>query len=95
MSNYTTNQFDSPKIIGAILYIIGSFVIPVFGILLSIILLRKAKAKKFPSWVKGIVIIAIIYQIVLIILAVLGGVFFVSLQDNVEITTEVQSILIE
>lgn len=95
MSDNTTNQFDSLKIIGSILYIIGSFVIPVFGILLSIILLKKAKNKEFPSWVKGVAIIAIIYQIVLIVLAILGGVFFVSLQDNVEITTEVQSVLME
>lgn len=34
-------------------------------------------------------IIAIIYQIVLITLAILGGVFFVSLENNSEAITEV------
>lgn len=89
MSNYKANKLDNSKIIGSIVYSIFSFIIPVFGIVFSIILLKKAKTNEFPSWVKYIAIISIIYQMVLVISAILGGLSFISLQHKVDIITEV------
>lgn len=84
---------DIMNVLGLIIASILAFVLPVIGLVPSIYLF--AKRRIYPTSVKIVAITAIVYQVIVIILALLGvWLFFIDTSsqqmDISNVTTEIQ-----
>ena len=73
------DSINASDLTGIVLMIILSFVLPVFGLVIAVYVLKKKKKSKdpaYPKWAKVLALLAIAFQICLIIYVILAIFFF-------------------
>lgn len=75
MTKYMNNKFKEVnfmELIGIILMLAFSFLVPVFGLVLAIITLIKFPRKSYSRWIQIVAIAAIVFQLIVIATIILN-----------------------
>ena len=70
------DSINASDLTGIVLMIILSFVLPVFGLVIAVYVLKKSKDPAYPKWAKVLALLAIAFQICLILYVGLAIFFF-------------------
>lgn len=77
-------------LVGLIFMLILAFLVPVFGLVFSIIILKKYREIYHPGWVKIIAIVALVFQLVVIGIVLFSIPTGTEQFDNIKNTLEMQ-----